>query len=394
MRRVLCAWEFGGDLGHIRRLCAIARELQRTGHEPVLALSDPAAAPRDAGFTWYQAPLLTMESRANLAALNASDLLLHLGFSDPVQVAGALRGWRSLFDLVQPSVIVADFAPGALLAARAAGLPRVTVGSGFASPLAGDPLPAFRDWQPVPAERLRASDALLCASINAALASANAKPLANAHDAFEADQDFFCTFAELDPYGVRAGREYFGPLDHGAGGVRIEWSASLHPRVFAYVKPGYPHFAALAAALAQSGGESVIASPGLDTARLAQLTQPGLRIFAEPVDLDSVLPACDLCVGHAGAGFTARAVAAGLPLALLPMHLEQYLVARRLAELGAALVARPEEPAPDFSAWVQRLATDDAMRSAARALGAKYQAHRGEHATQLVAGRIAALAGA
>jgi UDP:flavonoid glycosyltransferase YjiC (YdhE family) len=59
--RVLLAWEFGGDLGHVRRSLAIARRLRERGHEPLLAFSDttPLAAAGDHGISWVQAPLLT-----------------------------------------------------------------------------------------------------------------------------------------------------------------------------------------------------------------------------------------------------------------------------------------------------------------------------------------------
>ena len=58
--------------------------------------------------------------------------------------------------MLQPQVVVADYAPTALLAARACGIPRVTVGTGFALPRLSDPLPALRPWVPVDGAKLRA----------------------------------------------------------------------------------------------------------------------------------------------------------------------------------------------------------------------------------------------
>ena len=59
MARILCAWEFGEDLGHVRRLVPIARELRRLGHEAAFVVRD--LAPRGVHglerFEWFQAPL-------------------------------------------------------------------------------------------------------------------------------------------------------------------------------------------------------------------------------------------------------------------------------------------------------------------------------------------------
>src|SRR5688572_18041129 len=150
MARVLCAWEFGGDLGHVRRWMPIARELRAGGHEPLLVFRDLASLGEAAreSFDWFQAPLLRAPARQNPSPLNASDILLNLGYDDAAGLAGALRAWLSLVELAKPDLVVADYAPTALLAARAARLPRLTIGTGFSVPRLGDPLPSLRDWAP------------------------------------------------------------------------------------------------------------------------------------------------------------------------------------------------------------------------------------------------------
>ncbi|MBX6324294.1 MAG: hypothetical protein IRY94_20985, partial [Rhodospirillaceae bacterium] len=44
MSRFLLAWELGRGYGHLAGLMALADELARRGHEPVLAVRDRAAA--------------------------------------------------------------------------------------------------------------------------------------------------------------------------------------------------------------------------------------------------------------------------------------------------------------------------------------------------------------
>src|SRR5690242_5607737 len=146
MARVLCAWELGSGLGHVGRLVPIARELRELGHEVVMVLRDSAYIDlvRSEGFETLAAPLLHALRETNPLPLNASDILLNLGYDDARALHGALRAWRSTLALVAPDVVVADYAPMALVAGGLERIPRVTIGSGFALPPAGDPIPALR----------------------------------------------------------------------------------------------------------------------------------------------------------------------------------------------------------------------------------------------------------
>ena len=99
MARILCAWEFGGDLGHVRRLLPIARELRRLGHEAAFAFRDlaPLGAHAAEGFEWFQAPLTRPPPAQNPAPLSPSDVLLNLGYDDAAGLAGALSVAHAAF---------------------------------------------------------------------------------------------------------------------------------------------------------------------------------------------------------------------------------------------------------------------------------------------------------
>ena len=170
MSRVLCAWEFGGDLGHIHRLMPIARELRAMGHEVSFALRDDLHldAPISEGFEAFVAPRLRAPARPNPWPLSFAEVLLNIGFDDRAALAGAVRAWRSLYELLHPDIVVAEYAPTALLAARALDLPRVTVGAGFSVPVLGDPLPALRGWEPAQDGALRTLDDRVVSSVIAA----------------------------------------------------------------------------------------------------------------------------------------------------------------------------------------------------------------------------------
>ncbi|MEP7068964.1 MAG: nucleotide disphospho-sugar-binding domain-containing protein [Usitatibacter sp.] len=393
MARVLCAWEFGGDLGHIRRLIPIALELRASGHEVCVAFRDSAflESARAEGFEAFIAPLLRAPRMASQSPLSFSDILLNLGYDDARSLAGALRAWRSFYELVAPDVVVADYAPTALIAAREARIRRVTVGSGFSSPPLRDPLPALRPWIATDTNVLRALDDRLAASVRAALGAAS-RPLEPARELFEADAHLVCTFAEIDPFGPRDDVEYPGPQADGIAGPSIEWNTDDATRVFAYLKPRDPRFDAVLAGLRALDAEVIVAAPGLAAELARAASTPRMRVVGAPVNLDPLLARATLCVSHAGPGLAARALAAGVPMALLPQQLEQFLIARRIAAGGSAAMLSPEDAAPDFVAWLAALVARNDLREAAARNARAHRHHSFADATKSAAARISAVA--
>src|SRR5690349_7069145 len=157
MARVLFAWELGGDLGHVRRIFEVANGLRALGHEAAFAFHDLlAAGSLSAPVAWFQAPLLAPPAKVLAGTpVNHSAVLVNRGFGDALSIAGAIRAWHGIFKLWKPDLLVADYAPGALIAARVAGLRNATIGSGFSTPPAQDPMPPLRSWLPADAEALR-----------------------------------------------------------------------------------------------------------------------------------------------------------------------------------------------------------------------------------------------
>jgi UDP:flavonoid glycosyltransferase YjiC (YdhE family) len=354
--RVLLAWEFGGDLGHVRRAIGIARRLLGRGHEPTLAFGDlgSLALAEENGIEAVQAPLLPRPRSPNPSPLNASDILLNLGFEDAKALAGALRAWDGLLRLLQPRLLVADYAPTALLAARLAGLPRIAVGSGFSTPPTGDPMPSMRPWADCDTALLANRDGRLLSSVREALrrSAPQAAPPALAAELFDADARLLCTWPEFDPFGPRGDVEYLGPQPDESPALPVTWETPARPRIFAYLKPRDERFARLVAAIGATAGEAIVAAPGMGAEHAAAASRTGMRILDAPVALDRVLPGADLCVSHGGPGIAAAAAARGVRQAFLPMHLEQYLVARNCARAGLGVAPDPDDRDPDLGRWL------------------------------------------
>jgi UDP:flavonoid glycosyltransferase YjiC (YdhE family) len=387
--RVFFAWELGGDLGHARRVLAVARGLRALGHETAFAFRDlTALGASDASLEGFAAPWLAQPALPNASPLNASEILLNRGFGDGQGLAGALRAWRGLFDLWKPDLLVADFAPGALLAARAAGLKRIALGSGFSTPPARDPMPALRSWTAIEDGALRTLDTRLLAGVRDAFArleKTEAAP-ASAAELFRADAELLCTWPEIDPFGPREA-DYVGPQDDAGDSTREAWRGERRPRILAYLKPRDPRFAAVVGAIGAVAGEAIVAAPGLPAPHAQSLSTATVRVHGGPVALAPLLAGADLCVCHSGPGTVAHALAAGVPLALLPQQLEQYLVGRRIVSSGCGVMVAPDAPAPEFDAWLAQALAQPSLRQAAAA--SPLAGRKAESAAAWIAARLA-----
>ncbi|MEO5680214.1 MAG: glycosyltransferase [Acidimicrobiales bacterium] len=91
-----------------------------------------------------------------------------------------------------------------------------------------------------------------------------------------------------------------------------------------------------------------------------------------------LLPRCDLVVCHGGSGTTLAALAAGLPVLVLPQDANQFWNAERIASLGAGTQLRPSElTAEAVQAAASGLLDDPSHRRHAQALAAEIAAMPG-----------------
>ncbi|MEP7262371.1 MAG: nucleotide disphospho-sugar-binding domain-containing protein, partial [Usitatibacter sp.] len=341
------------------------------GHETAFTFLDLAPLGGEAAgeVEWFQAPVLQGVAQPSAAPVNASEILLNRGYGDPASVVGALRGWLSLFSLYKPDLVVADYAPGALMGARAAGIRSVAIGTGFSSPPIHDPMPALRSWNPPEEAALRVPDSRVLSSVREAferLDLHNRAP-STAGDMFRAGSTLLCTWPEIDPFGPRDEAEYLGPQDDPRAGAQAAWRTEERPRILAYLKPRDPRFLTLVESIRAIAGEAIIAAPGLSIDDAVKLSSPTLRIRGEALALPTLLATTDLCVCHSGPGIVGRALEAGVPLALVPQQLEQSLVGRRVVSAGAGVMIALNEGVQDFRVWMRDALSQPDLRAAAAA---------------------------
>jgi hypothetical protein len=396
MSHIHLCWELGGGLGHAGRLKMLAQALLARGHRLTLSLRDLMATHAllaDLDVLKLQAPVWLHTAVGLPPSGNLAEIVFHCGYLEPSALRGMVAGWRDLFAVLQPDLVVADFAPTALLAARSMGLRSASVGNGFFSPPPAEALPA---WQQGIEARLASSEARMLATANTVLAEFGAQPYAHAADVFLGDLPLLCTWPELDHCEQRGAAEWLGPSFAAEGGLAPYWPeapeapapACDRRKVFAYLKASHPSHAAVLKALVEEGCRVLAYLPEVAAGAQPPVLDERIVYADAPVSLPQALAESDLCVCHAGEATIAQSLLAGVPLLMLPSHTEQFLTARRVALLGAGYNAALLKPDADWRSALQPLLNHASYREAARAFAARRQGFKQQQMNATLAERL------
>lgn len=343
--RILFAWEMGENYGHIDKIMAIVRALDGRA-EVFAAVREPIALRRlapDMDLRLLAAPHAPVAKPHDATGTGACfpDVLRWCGWQGPQALAALLESWRTLFELVNPDVVVGQSAPTALLATRGGPWRTALLGYGYDAPPRATPMPPLRWWKPGEAERAAKAEARVLSDANTALDHLGMPRMQAFRDSMDVDRYLLASFAELDHYGDRSRWEpdhepYLGQLFETSAGVELDWRGDARYRIFAYLRPQRPGFAqALEVFAAPSPDWDIIfAAPGIVPSDAARLSAAGVQVVDGPIRLDRLLPRCSLGIHHASNGTTNALLVAGVPQVGLPTHTEQMMCARALADAG------------------------------------------------------------
>lgn len=389
MARILFTWELGEGSGHTTPYLDLIARLTTAGHEVGFALRSLHRANvqlRGLGARWYQAPYMLPRHAQVVLPVNSYARVLHNnGYDTADHLSGLVVAWRSLYQAVRPDLLVFDYSPTAMLAARDLGIPRVAVGTGFHLPPRSVPLPAF-SGEPGDA----GFEARLLETINRALDENGLTPLEQLTELFDVESTCLRTLPELDHYRHRPGAAYVGILRSPAG-ERPSWPDGTGPRVFAYLK-AFSSLPALLEALERRRWPTLIHGDNLPPEVIARPSAPTLRFVPRPLDMSCIGREAAIGVCNAGHGSTAELLLAGVPLLLLPLYAEQELMAMNVERLGAGLAAPRRHPGP-MARKLDRLHAEPAFRVAAEAFGRRCRQRSSGDMTGLLERRISALLG-
>lgn len=379
MAAILYAWEFGANLGHVGAFMPLARSLRDQGHAVHWAVTQPAAVGdflAAQNFACVAAPVAPELPRPG-PPLSYADILLRFGYADAKALFGLVGVWMELMRLTGAQLVMADHAPTAVLAARILGLPVMLFSNGFTVPPRRSPLPNMRPWAEVSQQVLVDLDAAALRNINLVLGRFGLAPLEHLANLFDVAEESLVSFPELDHYADRGPARYWGSLPSAGGGAKLQWpdgpdGAGGSKRIFAYLRREAVHAESALTALHALGHPTLIYFPEVAAEFVARFSAPHLRFAAQAADIEQMTAEADLAVTYSSLATTTAFLLAGKPLLLLPTHLEQFLVARRVVEMGAGAVVSPEAPVGDLAPMLAELLNNPTYRQNAQGFADKY----------------------
>ncbi|KKB08719.1 glycosyltransferase [Devosia chinhatensis] len=330
--RVLLAWEGGAGRGHIVTLKTIAEALgDGFVFDAALCRMDYAGEIAPLCERVFPSAYLGFDDRRRRASGNPgtaswADFLGDLGFASPQRLIGQIEWWLAALKARQSRLMVGDFSPIAMLAARIAGIPMAAVGTGYSTPPPG--MERFPTLLPEHARRIY-DETELVAAVNAALAHFGREPIAVFSDIYAGVTLMPRTIAALDPYAPWRCQPVLPPLNE-----KLPRRRERGDEVFVYFSTRERDDPVLMDVLAGLDLPTRLFMPNIDPDLAARLQSSGIMLETRPVPVEQIASRSRIMV-HAGQhGSLCMALGMGLPQVAFPQHLEHLYHARRAQELG------------------------------------------------------------
>lgn len=374
MSNILFAWELGGNIGHLAKQLMIARSLQQRGHCCSFAVRDVSTA-----FTLFaadnfeinQAPFYFDPAGESQLLISFADILSVNGFEPFETLRLLVEEWHALFVRTSPDVVITEFSPIAVLAAKLHGKSVLRIDNGFGSPPDQQPFPSFRPWIATSSGQIFESEQKLLENINQLCGHLRHSPFKSLQDMLSTEVDLLTTVPELDHYPVRNYGMYVGPLFNLADGVKVEWSQSDRSRIFVYLR-NFDGLEFVLRTLDDNSLDVIAVLPGIDENIAVRYAGRFFQIFKEPVFLPDILPHTDIAITNGGHGLASLFMMKGIPMIVIPQMLEQLMTANNIERLGIGLSVNHDQVPKSFVQTLARLFLDDSLRKQAIKLSQKY----------------------
>jgi UDP:flavonoid glycosyltransferase YjiC (YdhE family) len=269
---------------------------------------------------------------------------------------------RDVLEETRPDLAIVDcMLPAALAAARAAGVPAVSVVH-FLYGLARSVM--LRDgsaWTTDLPELNRTEEALGLVPSPDGLAAWEAPELVlvTAPRWLDLELDYPANVVHAGPLGVRASGQTRRDR------VLLTFSTTVMEDQIALVRR-------VCDAVAAAELDAVLTlGPAIDRAEVSSAKNLEVVPFA---DHDVLLPKCAAVITHGGLGTVLRALAHGVPLLMLPLGRDQGFNAGRVVELGAGISLPPEAAPAEIRAALHTLLTSPGFAAAAAQAGRRIAA--------------------
>jgi len=347
--RILLCWELGTDYQHLLSLQSIARFYQGKGYDVWVAARDVSKLKRlfaDVEINIVAAPFADSSAELGLdkqAPRSYADLLRRCGYHHSDALLGLVSAWRSLYSFIKPELILFDHAPTALLSARGPSvngnaIPKIAVGMPFSVPDDNRPAGVFFPGDLAKNDIIRYEDDLVKV-VNKVCIEFSIPRINNLADLFsDLDKCIFQTYSELNHYGYRSAEQRHKTSYVGASiPVASEAAVFPHfkgPKIYCHVK-GSAETSVLLKTLQAIECSAIVLVDGIPDSIIKAHQSKHILYIDKPVSMRDVLDKSTFAILNGGINSVSLFMKAGIPVGLFPLHIEQFLMAKRVEALNA-----------------------------------------------------------
>jgi UDP:flavonoid glycosyltransferase YjiC (YdhE family) len=391
--QTLIAWELGAGLGHVYPIVALGGQLKRLGHKVIVATrnSDADVVLSATEIETLKAPIGEIDPAPFAYPSCLAEILLNVGFADSDELSTRVALWCDIFRREQPDVIVCDHSPTAQLAARCCEIKVVRIGVGFCCPPSDDPETRdLRPWRHVPRADVVAAEERVRLNTNRVRDHFHVPPLRRFDDLQTAvDETYLMTFRELDHFPHRRNPTYWGPAPLPKASPP-SWPVADGPKVLAYLKP-FPALPAVLEHLRVLRYPTLVLGDQIPETVKSSFNGSTISFPSMLVDVGHAARDCDLTITNASHAVTAASLLAGKPVVMIPIVLEQAILAKRIVESGVGIWAYPHKPADIVSA-IHSVIHNPVYRRRAEEFATRYRSLDAQESITRIAASIDQLA--
>lgn len=333
------SWELGGGLGHTAPYKNIIEKLSGNGAECYFSAIETTIVNdilRDKIKKTIDLPKEIYKKPKRINSTSLPDMLLNLGMDDIDHCRKVFATFNHVWKEPRDYVWCLDHAPLTAIWLYAQDIPFFSIGGGFSIPPRSNPIRGYLNHDPESDAR---SDDALSKILNVLLANFG-KDISCISDIYVNSTDILRTLPEFDHFFEHRNQaDYFGPgKETHISKEKIERRSSKH--VFAYLKSS-PINAPLIRTITLMGYSIDLYSPG--TENTLPETSGQVRVLSQPASITSIATQTDLIICNAGHTLCSSMALKGKPQLLVPLNVEQYMLAKRMSQQGLALVHLPHE---------------------------------------------------
>jgi len=346
-RKILFTWELGKGLGH---LMGIKNDIEDLGesYEVYIAarnLSQVRALIANQQVKLLPAPFMLGSAPGHIEdTLSYAHLLGNCGFGDADTLHSLVDAWQTLFDLIDPDVVVYEHSPSAIVASLDYKFLKIHRGTGFTCPPISKPLGVFfpEDMCSSKNNQVEAYEKYILHTVNTVLKRKHLKALTALSDIYAIPDSIEIAASSVFDHFARVpdGKTRYVGVRNPAPATPPKWPQVAGVRIFVYINV-FDNITPLLCALKNSKQPTIVYSSSIPRSALQPFECDSLVLADTPVDIASIGESCGFAITNGSFNIGCQLLQAGIPQLIIPLHREQQMFAKRLKTLGCCLAANP-----------------------------------------------------